>query len=57
MEKYMEETNNFIQDLMIIFGLDLLNNFEQVGNSIVITMEDNSKVKVVVRPTALNFLS
>ncbi len=53
----MEETNNFIQDLMIIFGLDLLNNFEQVGNSIVITMEDNSKVKVVVRPTALNFLS
>ena len=48
----MENINNYIQDLEILFEMDLLNKFEKLDNSVVVTMEDGSKVKVLVKHIA-----
>ena len=48
----MDSLDFFVQDLIILFNLDLLNKFEQVDNSVIITMEDGSKVRVQVKQLA-----
>ena len=48
----MERIEECLQDLEILFHLDLLNKFERVDDSIVVTMEDGSKVRVQVKKLA-----
>ena len=48
----MNNVESCLEDLMILFSLDLLNEFELIDNSVVVTMEDGSKVRVKVKQLA-----
>ena len=48
----MDNVEDYLKDLEVLFSLDLLNNFERVNGAIVLTMEDGSKAKVSVRKIA-----
>ena len=48
----MDNDYDYLKDLEVLFNMDLLNNFERVDNTIVITMEDDSKVRVQVKQIA-----
>lgn len=48
----MDNVEDYLKDLEVLFSLDLLNNFERVDDAIVLTMEDGSKAKVQVRKIA-----
>ena len=48
----MEEVSSFVQDLAILFEMDLLNKIEKEENGVVVTMKDNSKVRVLVKQLA-----
>ena len=45
----MDKNYDYLNDLEILFSMDLLNSFERVDNVIVVTMENGSKVRVQVR--------
>ena len=38
----MDNVEDYLKDLEVLFSLDLLNNFERVDDAIVLTMEDGS---------------
>ena len=48
----MDNVEDYLKDLEVLFSLDLLNNFERVDDAIVLTMEDGSTAKVSVRKIA-----
>jgi len=48
----MDNVDDYLNDLEVLFEMDLLNKFEKVDNSIVVTMQDGSKVKVQVKQIA-----
>lgn len=48
----MDNVDDYLNDLEVLFEMDLLNKFEKVDNSIVVTMQDGSKCKVTVNVLA-----
>ena len=48
----MDNNYDYLNDLEILFGMDLLNNFKIVDNVVIVTMEDGSKVRVQVKQIA-----
>ena len=48
----MDNDYDYLKDLEVLFNMDLINNFERVDNTIVVTMEDGSKVRVLVKQIA-----
>ena len=48
----MNNVDEYLKDLEVLFGMDLLNKFERVNNSIIVTMQDGSKVRVQVKQIA-----
>lgn len=48
----MDNIEDYLNDLEILFEMDLLNNFEKVDNAIIVTMKDKSQVKVTVKQIA-----
>ena len=48
----MDNYYDYLNDLKILFDMDLLNNFKIVDNAIVVTMQDGSKCKVTVNVLA-----
>ena len=52
----MDNDYDYLKDLEVLFNMDLINNFERVDNTIVVTMEDGSKVRVLVKQIAQFYL-
>lgn len=48
----MDNIESYVNDLMILFRMDLLNKFVRVDNSVVVIMEDGSQVRVQVKRLA-----
>jgi len=48
----MNIIEDFLQDLKVLFEMDLLNTFEIIGNAVFVTMQDGSKAKVTVNQLA-----
>ena len=48
----MDNVDDYLNDLEILFGMDLLNNFEIVNDAVLVTMQDGSKCKVTVNVLA-----
>ena len=44
--------DDYLNDLEILFDMDLLNNFERVDDAVVVTMQDGSICKVTVNVLA-----
>ena len=48
----MDNEYDYLNDLEILFDMDLLNNFKRVDDAVVVTMKDGSKCKVTVNVLA-----
>jgi len=48
----MDNVDEYLKDLEVLFGMDLLNNFEIVNDAVLVTMQDGSKCKVTVNVLA-----
>ena len=48
----MKEVDDFVQDLISLFDMDLLNKIEKEEYGVVVIMKDNSKVRVIVKQIA-----
>ncbi len=48
----MDNEYDYLNDLEILFDMDLLNNFKRVDDAVVVTMQDGSKCKVTVNVLA-----
>lgn len=58
-EKIMQnnnQVNDFVEDVYQLFDMDLLNNKEKVQDGVVITMQDETKIKVKVKVQQMNLV-
>ena len=44
----MDNVESFVRGLVSLFDMDLLNKIDITNNSVIITMEDGSKIRVLV---------
>ena len=44
----MDNVESFVRGLESLFNLDLLNKTQRINNSVIIIMEDGTKIRVVV---------
>ena len=44
----MDNVESFVRGLVSLFDMDLLNKIDRTNNSVIITMEDGSKIRVLV---------
>ena len=50
------QVNDFVEDVYQLFDMDLLNNKEKVQDGVVITMQDETKIKVKVKVQQMNLV-